>query len=552
MRVKVTAVLVGLAMVVSACGAQGPATGPLPVPESPGERPGEPPVATLALGGLLDGRAPMKGAANVAVTSAPYDLGQVTLVDGAPAPLRGIIALPADPGAIADRLPVVVLLHGNHPICRDDPAAYGSWPCRPGTEFRNEEGLAWLLGAIAARGVVAIAPAVNVQYTLGAGEPAAAVRTAELVVRTLDALERGELPVAPELVDLQQLVLGGHSTGGQDANILARGTAGIEVGAGRNVVGLVLIQPALNAVEALVLHDVPSTVIVNECDGDVRLTGGTYVSQRLLRSDPAPVALVVLEGGSHNATNSGLGPDGFPIESLTCEAERVTDPQGWAQSAEAQRERLAPIVSGAVSAVVGSRADGWAGSLFDEPATPSGAHLTVVPGAARVPAFPGPTATSIGPVTTDGVTLTWCRPEYTTPLMAPGTEPCHRPELALMVGQPSSVAFVWDRAGASATFPLEGSTGDVLRFRVFPDVADVRIGQGPIVLRLTADDGSSVDVEVPVPPVLRFTIDSFDIAAALVPWWTARISLGAHLQAVTIGVVSPDSGAIQIVSLGVD
>lgn len=479
------------------------------------------------------------------VTTTTYDLGSVELADGAPAPLRGIVAVPDDLDAPA---PVVLVLHGSHTICRDDPSGTGTWPCPAGTENPHEEGLTWLVEALAARGLVAVAPGVNVQYTLGAGEPGPATRTSEVVSRTLDALAAGDLDVAPADVDVDRLALVGHSVGGQDVSLLARGRAGFT----RPVATVVLLQPALIAADALPLADVPATVVVNECDGDTGLSGAVYVSDRLTTTNAAPAALVAIAGGSHNATNSGLPPDGFPVESPGCEAIQELDEDGRAALRQDQRDLLTELVPGAVLAGLGAETGGWAGRIFEEPAAPEGVTVSVVPAAARVAPIPGADPSVVEALDTDGLAVTYCPEGYYTPMTDPGTEPCHRPELSLMVGQAATLAVVWDTAGASVRLPVTGTTGDVLRLRAYADPADARLPEGDIVLRLRADDGSTAEVVVPVPPTLRFDTGIFEIAGSFLPWTTASWALGADLQAVTLEVVSPTEGALQLVSLGVD
>ncbi len=497
-----------------------------------------------------------------------YDLGVVELADGAPAPLRGILARPAVEGAgsgapSADAPPLIVVLHGSHPICRDDRAAYGSWPCPDGTEIENETGLAWLLEALAARGSVAIAPAVNVQHTLGAGEPAPAVRTAELVARTLAAIEDGRIALPDGAARTDRLVLVGHSSGGEDAKLIAARRVDA-VGVTTAVVGLVMVQPAGNTIDSLAPIHVPTAILVSECDGDVGVIGSVHLSERLAIESDAPFALVLLEGGSHNATNSLLGPDLFPIESPTCEERTLARREGredWEVAATSERARLARIIPGLAAAVAGRDGSGWAARVFDEPRIDApGVTLTVVPAGARIPTHPlrdvAPDEVVDASVTdglaVDGARVTRCPAGYYTPLSLPGSEVCHRPELPLLIGRPLSLALAWDRAGASVTLPVSGRAGEVLRLRMFPDPADLRLGDGPIVLRVRAQDGSSVDVELAVPPTLRFSVPPFELAGAFLPWHTERFVLGADLAEVTLEVVSPASGTLQLVSLGVD
>jgi dienelactone hydrolase len=502
---------------------------------------------------LLPGPAPLTPLAadhDISLTTTSWDLGTVTLDDGAPAPIRGVIAVPVT-ADVSTPAPLVVVLHGSHLICVDDPSGYGTWPCPEGTEVANEQGLTWLLEAFAARGAVVIAPALNVQYTYGAGEPEPALRTAEIVMRTLDALASGDLPVPSASVDTTRMVLAGHSLGGQDANLLARGFHGFD----RVVAGLLLVQPALNVEDARELADVPTAVVISECDGDVGLAGGLYVSDRLVRESDAPVALVVLDGGSHNATNSLLRADSFQPESPTCDAQRTAravGPDAWLQEAAGEQERLAELLPALLDAVLGA-IDGDLSGVFDESRAPEDAHVSVVPAGTRAPLLPGRGERTIAEMRADGASLTWCPSGYYTPFTAPGSEPCHRPELSLMIGQPATVAVAWDRAGARVTVPIgtvDGGVGDVLRLRLFADPADVRLGDGPIVLRLVAQDGSTIEVTIPVPPAVRFTVDPFDVVGALLPWHTVRVRLGAPLEELTLEMVSPAQGSLQIVTLG--
>jgi len=556
-RRRSLASLVALALLVGACSSadtptgldQGQGTG-----EDQGAGDGSAPEVGQVLLGLLPDVEPSPVPAPVATRTETWDLGTVTLADGVPAPLRGVIAWPEQLD-VGVPLPLVMVLHGSHPICRDDPAAYGSWPCPPGTEIENERGLTWLAEAIAARGVVAIAPALNSQHTFGAGEPLPSVRSIELITRAIAALDAGSLPVAPGALD-GTLVLVGHSMGAEDAVLLTR-----SLSTERAVTGLVLVQPSLNSVDAMALPATPTVVVLSECDGDVGLSGGTYVSERLRVVGAAPVALVMLDGGSHNATNSLLGRDFFPVESPTCEEQRVAWLDDWEAVAARERDRLGAILPGLVVAVMGRDGGGWAGRVFDEPRVDTpGVTLAVVPGDARVAAHPSLAvrpdeavdAVDVDGLTAGGARVTRCPTGYSTPLVLPGSEPCHRPELPMIVGQPATLAVAWDRPSARVTLPVAGSAGDVLRLRAFADPADVRLGAGPIRLRIVAADGSSVDVELPVPDVQRLDLDPFEVAVGFLPWRTTRVALGADIASVTIELIAPDTGSLQIVSLGVD
>jgi hypothetical protein len=61
-----------------------------------------------------------------------------------------------------------------------------------------------------------------------------------------------------------------------------------------------------------------------------------------------------------------------------------------------------------------------------------------------------------------------------------------------------------------------------------------------------------VELELPVPEVQRIELDPFQVTFGFLPWQTTRIELGAEMASVTIELLSPDAGALQIVSLGID
>jgi dienelactone hydrolase len=468
-----------------------------------------------------------------------WDLGTVTLADGATSRLWGVVAAPDEAGPH----PVVVVLHGRHPVCSVD-SDYGTWPCMEDSEIPNHEGFGYLVEALAARGLVAVAPGVNVQHTFGAGEPAPTTRTAELVQRTLDALVAGELGVPADRVDLDRLAVVGHSVGGGEAAVLATGSTVLEP----SVAGIVMLQPALDDPAARPVADVPAVVVVGECDGDTGVSGAITVSEALLAEREQPIALIGLERTTHNATNSGLGPDAFPTPAPAC-----ADP-GPMDAAE-QRALTAEIVPELVLAVLGEGGEGWAGAVFDEPEPPAGVQLAVVPGGQQPAPVPGEGPEVVEQLDLDGFTATFCPLGYFTPFVEPGTEACHRPELTVLAGFPQSVALSWDAPGASLSVPIDAPAGSVLRVRGFPDVADDRLGAGPLRLRLSDGAGWTHDIEWSVPESVVEPVEQEgwdELVHAFLIWQTATVELPVAVDTVTLEVVGPDEGALHLVSLGVD
>ena len=471
------------------------------------------------------------------IASSTWDSGRIELTDGAPTEDWGVAAAPTSGGPY----PVVIVLHGNHPTCPTDIGEGRSWPCPPGTEFANHEGLRYLVDALAERGFVAIAPGINVQYTLGAGEPLSAVRTAEIAAHALAALKAGQLDIDPGLIDSERLVMIGHSVGGQDAALIAAGDTSFH----EPVDGLIMLQPALNDQRALPLANVPSVVVVSECDGDTGVVGGRYVTEALLTGREHPAAVVVLEGANHNFTNTLLAPDRFPVLAPRCDTDQALE-------STTQQTLLADVVPELAHAVLADgQGTGWAGALMTtpSPAAPDGIQIGVVPSDEPIASLPGP-----GPVTPaidlNAMTATFCPAGYYTPFMKPGTEVCHRPELPLFVGLPQTIALSWNASAASITLPLDAPAGHTIILRVVPDVADPNLTGETLQLRLSTPEGDETEIAVPIPDHVREEIPPFTLTHALVMWSTVELPAPNGASAITIEVRSPTRGSIQLLSLG--
>jgi len=497
-------------------------------------------AAVIVLVGACGDGSPNTGTGTGATGSATsWDLGTVTLADGAPSRLWGVLAVPEGAGPH----PVVIVLHGRHAVCSVD-SDYGTWPCKEGSEIPNHEGFAYLVESLAARGLIAIAPGVNVQHTFGAGEPAPTTRTAEIVQRTVDALLAGELGVPADQVDLDRLAMVGHSVGAGEAAVLANRSTVFEP----PISGIVMLQPGIDDPAALPVADVPTVVVVGECDGDTGVSGAIAVSQALLAERAAPIALVGLERTTHNATNSGLGPDAFPTPAPACADPGPMDP-------DEQRTLLADIVPDFVLAILGEGGEGWAGTVFDEPDVPAGVQLAVVPGGQQPAPAPGTGDADVDRLKLDGFTATFCPLGYFTPFVEPGRDACHRPELTVLAGFPQSVALSWDEPGASLSVTLAAPAGSVLRVRGFPDVADDRLGTGPLRLRLSDGSGWTHDIEWTVPKSVVEPVEQQDwdqLVHAFLIWQTATVELPVAIDTLTLEVIGPDAGAFHLVSLGLD
>lgn len=292
-------------------------------PEPTTERPAEATATTAPTA------APTESAAEAASNLPPavfYDLGETTVIQdwfaedsrfrNMPVRLNGVMAVPAGDGPY----PVVVILHGTHPGC-PVIGEVDVWPCDPEEEQRNYAGFEYLVRELAARGYVALAPNINAEFTFGFGEPVFGVRLRQLLDQHLRALATaagsGANDFGVELAgvaDVGQLVLIGHSQGGEAANRLTRQFSlntpemATELGYGP-VAGLLLVAPALNN-EGSTGSDVPLAVILPACDGDVMgLDGQHYYEAVRFQAEHTWATTALLESANHNGFNTILGGD---------------------------------------------------------------------------------------------------------------------------------------------------------------------------------------------------------------------------------------------------
>ena len=248
------------------------------------------------------------GATNTAVvvTDEPrdnvycYDLGEGVLTQGKreiPCRMQGVIGVPEG----EDR-PVVILLHGAHPI-------------RSAAENRYDLGFSYLVDQLADAGYLALSMNVGINYSFENGEPMGCERTVQVVEQQSDLLRRaieGETGIFPcdlkNKGDLDRVILVGHSRAGYDIFEVAARAEGL------GVQGLVSAAPALVSPLSCELADVPVGIIIPQYDGDVTsLDGGTLFDQ--LEHAPqrsSGTDLIYLKNGNHGGFSTALvRPDPF-------------------------------------------------------------------------------------------------------------------------------------------------------------------------------------------------------------------------------------------------
>ena len=293
-------------------------------------------VAALVAAGLAAATAPVASAATAEVHD--YDLGRIDMPTPGPRgpiPVRlwGTIGMPVGPGPH----PLVLVLHGRHgDNCPVGPGDAEVWPCF-GRERRNDLGLRHVVRALAARGLVALAPDLNAAFTAGWGEPDDVRRWPRIVNRVLARVARearrggGDFGVDLQgRVRLDRIGLLGHSISGHRAVRFARGPHGASVRA------LFLLAPVFGRVA---LPDLPAAVVLGSCDGDTGTRGRRYLElARRATGRRRRVFLARLPGANHNYYNrtlARLGHDDAPRRCRRRGRLRPRVQQRWLERAAA-------------------------------------------------------------------------------------------------------------------------------------------------------------------------------------------------------------------------
>ncbi|MDP2288559.1 MAG: hypothetical protein Q8M73_08370 [Actinomycetota bacterium] len=417
-----------------------------------------------------------------------YDLGDSTVVQKGfpvgsrfrhmPVRVNGLISAPAEG---AGPFPVVMVLHGNHAGCPLDATGVDRWPCDPEVEQANYAGFGYLLGELAARGYVVVAPNLNAENTFGFGEPVPGERMEQLTDLHLSALADAASGGSPDFgVDLEgrtdpaRLAFIGHSRGGEAAVALAdeilpnAGSRGYGP-----VAGSLLVAAATTFRNPWASIDMPVATILAGCDGDVTDQSGQFFFEgpRLAPDQTEWVASTFLQGASHNGFNTALPPDMVDQSSRTdCQSPLDADRQReWladyagsfldllfthdASETERARADLGIVVAEAApDTVLGLPAR----VAYLSPADEREALL--------VPASAGELAKNLlgGSVTADNLVVQFCPKGFYTLVTKPQTEACRRSTVTIP-GQPALAVLVWESSSAALRLAIPEGQGDLRR-----------------------------------------------------------------------------------------
>ena len=428
------------------------------------------------------------------VTSSDYRLPGFT-VRRMPRPVEmlGHVVRPAD-GQLAADAPLVLFLHGRHDFCYD-PDGSGRfsfrWPCRNGTRpVPSHLGYDYVQRLLAGQGFVTVSVAangINAQddRALDGGAEARARLVRRHLRQWVDWAEDDRYPV-----DLDSVVLVGHSRGGEGVN---RASLVTSLGAPYQIAGQVLLAPTNFARQTTAY--VPTITVLPYCDGDVvDLQGQSYtdLARDLTRDDTSLKSSVLVMGANHNYFNTEWTPglSAAPSFDDSGGGRHDTCGAGHAQrlSAAGQRRVARTYIAGAVQLMTGR--DPRALAMFDGTTARIGSAgnadvRTQALGGGRVLRRPGLDAALAKPVGA-----------YT--LLCDGRSDTRRPEacgreLAQIItphwvsgalrGVPSTRAFEmsWDRVGQRGGLRFDDlldasvATSLDLRTVVDPERGDVRV-----------------------------------------------------------------------------
>lgn len=245
------------------------------------------------------------------VTTSDYRLDPVKVAGmRTPIEMVGHVVEPTA-GSLTGPRPLVLFLHGRHSVCYvpgagdDDGGDDGTWPCAaPAKEIPSELGYQYVQQVLASQGYTTVSirtNGINAQdgYLEDGGAAARAVIVEEHLKHWVG------LATAHQ-VDLKQVVLVGHSRGGEGVD---RASITIPLSAPYRIVGQVLIAPV--DFSSQTAPYVPTVTLLPYCDGDVYdLQGQRYtdIGRDLDPADKSFKSSVLVMGANHNYFNSEWTP----------------------------------------------------------------------------------------------------------------------------------------------------------------------------------------------------------------------------------------------------
>lgn len=438
------------------------------------------------------------------VVTSDYELPGVK-VKGLPLPVEmvGHVVEPAADAETGPR-PLVLFMHGRHSYCYDPDEEFGDgdWPCEPPLqEIPSQLGYDYVQRVLASQGYATVSVRVNginaQDYRVEDGGADARAEIVEAHLREWVGL------AAEHQVDMDRVVLVGHSRGGEGVN---RASIQIPLSAPYRIAGQVLIAPTDFANQTAPY--VPTVTLLPFCDGDVSDLQGqkfTDTARDLTTGDTSLKSSVLVMGANHNYFNTEWTPgqavapawdDWGGPRRAECGARNPDR-----LSAEEQQDVGTAYVAGAVHLFAAD--DQAALPLFDGSrvrvdSIGDAQVLSHAIGGGRDVRAPG---RDLGRALPDGATTRFCQGVYQPGRIAScasgldytGTRP-HWPEEYEHLPTREFFQMAWTASGQSGGVvledPLDLST-DRLELRT---IADPNAGEVDLRVRLTDADGATAVV----------------------------------------------------------
>jgi heat shock protein HslJ len=451
----------------------------------------------------------------------PFDLGDTVLVQAGqtdernremPVRLNGLIAAPPE----GDNLPLAIIIHGSHGSgCNSSNGLTEDWPC-PAQEKAHYNGFAYLIEALAERGYVAMSINANPAFVAAYGDVPSTVRLPilfDLYLEKIAAAARGEdigLPVnLTGRVDLSQLVVFGHSAGGEGTTWVVDNRAGhntpeeISAGHGR-IAAAILLAPTFYATQQAAMA-LPFAVLLPACDRDVTgLDGQNYYEDAREQVERETLAAsIFLRGANHNRFNSQLEDETLGRGSSVCEDALLP--------VEDHQMFLKRYVAGFFDAVLPGKSNPDTGAIGLDATTPAPDMVFGYPvlTSLALPANQRLILPLDGSGITGPATAVTCQRGYFQP--EDKREPCKH-GIIIQPGYPEQVAITWEGAHAAYEVRLPAGGEDVsahemlhLRASVDPTTPLNLVGDPQAFsIRLTDGSGNSAAVAQTGEPALAF------------------------------------------------
>jgi hypothetical protein len=432
--------------------------------------------------------------------------------------------------------PLVLFLHGRHPTCFREDMAFLQWPCTPPRQpIPSYQGYDYATELLASHGYIVVSISANgINTRDNSVDDGGMLARAELIQHHLDIWAQfnatGGDPFGTKFVgkvDLHNVGTLGHSRGGE--GVVGHFLLNAAQGSPYGIKAVLPLAPV--DFNRPVINNVPLTVLLPYCDGDVRDLQGVHFfddARYNVPGDRAAKHMLLVMGANHNFYNTIWTPEVFRpgaeddwtafVVNGELDPHCGTVPGNQRLSAEQQRGTGRAYFTGFFRTYVGGESDFLALFTGDAPPPPSALTEQIVV-SYHPPDDPlvrrdvnrlldatnltsntlGGAVTPIGLTPYDLCGGKWPQPRHCLP--TPSQPTARQPHTTPSASAPhrrglSQLRIGWDAAGATYQNELPAGTGDVsgyfaLQFRASVNFLDDRNPpQMPQDFSVTLTDGA--------------------------------------------------------------